>query len=71
MQYDPDPPDLVAAWYAVGLAQQFGPIGIEAARRMHSADLTRSLLIVEAHRGMDRLKRIQESAARRLKGGSS
>lgn len=64
---DPDPPDLVIAWFAVATSEQFGRPGLTAARNMPTQDLIRCLLSIEAQRGIERLREIHRSAMELLK----
>jgi len=59
---DPDPPDLVIAWFTVATSEQFGRPGLTAARNMPTQDLIRCLLSIEAQRGIARLREIHEAA---------
>ena len=68
MAYDPDPPDLVGAWFTVALADEVGKPGMAAARAMEPQDLVRCLLIIAANRGIQG-RRDAERRARALLGG--
>ena len=65
---DPEDPDLVSAWISVGLSERLGRPGLTAARLMPPEDLIRSLLLLEAFRGMDRFQAMQRRALAALRG---
>ena len=64
---DPDDPALVAAWHTVATSEDLGRPGLAVARAMHPTDLVRSVLYVEARRGMDRRAAAERQALAALR----